>query len=210
MKSFLISEMKAGSIYHLMISAVVPRPIAWVSTISPEGKGNLAPFSYFNAVSSDPATLVFSCAIKPDGNPKDTLINILKTKQFVVNVANVDLLAQVNQTSAEYPYGVNELEKVGLTPVASTLVKPSRVKEAPVQIECELYDTLKVGEGQPGSSTLVVGKILAIHVDPKILDPKDPKGMSIDEIALNPLTRLGGQKYGTLGKVIESQRPGKP
>lgn len=206
MKSFEISKMDVGPIYRLMISALVPRPIAWVSTVSPEGKGNLAPFSYFNAVSSEPATLVFSCAVKPGGHKKDTLINIEKTRQFVVNLASVDLLPQVNQSSAEYPYGVDELEKVGLTALASTLVKPHRVKEAPVQLECELYDTLQVGDGAPGSATLVVGRILMIHVNDQILGADG----AIDEKLLNPLTRLGGQRYGTLGQVIEYARPTKP
>ena len=193
-------------VYKLMIGSIVPRPIAFVSTINNQGQSNLAPFSYFNGVSSKPMCLAISVTAKPDGQPKDTLRNILETKEFVVSTVASWFVEAMAYTSAAYPYGVDEMEKVGLTPLASTKVKPQRVKESPVHFECELYKTLEIGDGTPGSSTLIIGQVVMVHVHrPAYQDGK----ILINE--LKPVARLSGRAYSLLGDTfdIEVPAPGK-
>ncbi len=180
----------SASIYKLMIGAIVPRPIAFISTVSPGGVGNLAPFSYFNGVSSDPPCLMVAITRKSDGDKKDTLKNIEATRQFVVNTVAEWIAEPMNQCSAEYPYGVDEMRKVGLTGIASVKVRPPRVKESPIQMECELYDTLRVGDGRIGSAVIVVGRIVLMHVHAAAF--RDGK-ILLDQI--KPLARLAGFGY---------------
>lgn len=192
--------------YKLLISAIVPRPIAFVSTVNAAGVGNLAPFSFFNGVSSDPACLVISITPKngPDGAAakKDTLRNIEETGQFVVNTVSAPMTEAVNQCSALYPYGVDEMREVGLTPLPSTLVRPARVAESPVQMECELYRKLEIGDGRVGSATLIVGRILAMHV---LAEAYEKGRLKIE--ALQPVARLGGLSYGLTAGAFDLPRP---
>jgi flavin reductase (DIM6/NTAB) family NADH-FMN oxidoreductase RutF len=201
-KSFEASNLSQGAIYKLMIGAIVPRPIAFVSTISAEGVGNLAPFSFFNGVSSNPPCLVFSVTRKRDGGKKDTLRNIEETGGFVINTVSEWMVEPMHQTSADYPFGVDEMIKVGLTPLPSLKVKAPRVQEAAVQMECELYQTVDIGGSLPGASTLVIGKILVIHAHESVYHEGDIRA----EI-LKPISRLGGAGYGRLGETFELLRP---
>ncbi len=198
--------MDVGSIYRLMISAVVPRPIAWVSTVDKQGRTNLAPFSYFNAVASRPPSLMFSVAVNADGTEKDTLHNIKETGQFVVNGACLPLLDELNETAAPFSRGVSEFKEVGLTEEPSLLVKPPRVKEAILALECELMQLLVIGDGGVGSATMVIGRILCLHARE---DAINAQGALTPE-ALEPVARLGGQDYGLLGAVITKPRQRKP
>src|ERR1700722_14343888 len=116
------------NVYKLLIGSVVPRPIAHVSTVSPEGKPNLAPFSFFTVASANPPVVCFTPAIRPDGQRKDTLRNAEATKEFVVNIVSEEFARQMNATSADFPYGVSEFDKTGLTPIPSDIVKPPRLK----------------------------------------------------------------------------------
>jgi flavin reductase (DIM6/NTAB) family NADH-FMN oxidoreductase RutF len=201
-RTFDPATMGVGPAYKLITDVVVPRPIAFVTTLSSDGKGNLAPFSYFNAVSTEPPCLMISVTGKRDGSPKDTLRNILDTKQFVVNIATVPMAEAVHQTGVDYPHGVDEMEKVGLHPIASEAVRPPRVRECPVQIECELHHTVTLGTpGTSGATTLVIGRILRIHVADEVFD-----GERVDPVKLDPLARLG-LKYSGLGQVFELGRP---
>src|SRR5271154_330187 len=134
-------------VYRHMIACITPRPIAWVSTISPGGVPNLAPFSFFNGVGANPPAVVFSPVNRRDGSRKDTVINIEANRQFVVNVVSEPMASRMNHTSAELPYEVNEFEVCGLTPLPSVRIQPPRVKEAPVQMECELFEIVRVGHG---------------------------------------------------------------
>ncbi|MBU6374561.1 MAG: flavin reductase family protein [Bdellovibrionales bacterium] len=188
--------------YKLLISGVVPRPIALLSTCSPDGIANLAPFSFFNAVSSNPPCLSVSITRKNNGDKKDSLRNIEATKQFVVNVTPSWIAEKMNQTSAEYPYGVNEFSESGLTPVQSSQVMPPRVAESPLAFECELFDQLEIGDGSQGSTTLVIGKILAVQVDENAI--QDGK-LLLEK--LDPLSRLGGMNYGLTRQTFELARP---
>src|SRR6185295_13533272 len=124
--------------YGLLISVIQPRPIAWVSTVGKDGSRYLAPFSFFTGITAKPLSVVFAPVNTRDGRRKDTLINVEQTGQFVVNIATEDTAAKMNQTSADYAYGVDEFQQAGLTPVPSLKVKPPRVKESPVALECEL------------------------------------------------------------------------
>jgi flavin reductase (DIM6/NTAB) family NADH-FMN oxidoreductase RutF len=188
--------------YKLLIGGIVPRPIAFVSTLNLEGQGNLAPFSFFNGVSSNPPAIMIAITRKKNGEKKDTLRNIEATRQFVVNSVNEWIVEPMNQCSAEYPYGVDEMQKVGLTPLPSICVAPPRVKESAIQLECELYNTLEVGDGSQGSSTIVVGKILQIHIFEDAY--KDGK-ILIDQ--LKPISRLGGAFYGRTTDIFSLRRP---
>lgn len=196
------SQSDSKSVYKILIGAIVPRPIAFVTTLNPEGKGNLAPFSFFNGVSSKPPAVMIAITRKKDGSKKDTLINIEATREFVVNSANEWLIEPLNQCSAEFPYGVDEMVKVGLTPLPSKKVRPHRVKEAAIHLECKLYDTLEVGDGSEGSSTIVVGTIVMAHVASTAY--KNGRIM-IDE--LKPISRLGGLSYGHTSDIFDLPRP---
>jgi flavin reductase (DIM6/NTAB) family NADH-FMN oxidoreductase RutF len=203
-----LATLDQASIYRLMIDCIVPRPIALVSTRSKSGVGNLAPFSFFNGVGSNPPTLVFSVSRKRDGTKKDTLLNIEATRQFVVNVTSEWMAEPMHQSSASYPYGVDEMEKVGLTPLPSVRVAPPRVAESAVQMECELHSTVQVGGEEAGASTLVIGRILLVHVAEAAY-----QGGRVRIEKLLPISRLGGDGYARVSGVFEIPRakvPGTP
>jgi len=193
--------MKVPDIYRLMIDAIVPRPVAFVTSISAKGEPNLAPFSYFNGVASNPPSIVISVTRKPDGSKKDTLRNIEETKQFVVNTISEWMVEPAHQCSADYPYGVNEMEKTGLTPIASKIVKPPRVRESPIQMECQLYGTFEVGDGSLGCATLVIGRVVLFHVSAHAYE-----GGRIILERIKPISRLGGSSYGRTSEIFDIPR----
>lgn len=180
--------------YRLLINAIIPRPIAFVSTISKSGVPNLAPFSFFNGVSSRPPCLMFSVARFPDSSKKDTLKNIEETEEFVVNFSSEWIAAPLVHCASDYPYGISEFEAVGLTQVSSVKVSPPRVKESPIHFECRLHKSLEIGDGGPGGATIVVGEVVMLHVWEKALSEG-----KIEARTLSPIARLGGISYATLG-----------
>jgi flavin reductase (DIM6/NTAB) family NADH-FMN oxidoreductase RutF len=177
-------------IYSTMIRAITPRPIAWVSTISPSGVTNLAPFSYFNGICSKPAALMFSPVNRPDGSKKDTVLNVEANGQFVVNLVPYSLADQMFATSADMEYEISEFEAVGLTPQASDRVKPPRVAESPVHFECEVMQIVHIGKG-PLAANVVIGKILLIDILESVLDARQ----KIDPALLDTVGRLGSRSY---------------
>lgn len=186
----------------------MPRPIAWVSTISKDGVLNLAPFSFFNVVSSDPAILVFSPGFKlvmQDGKKvtvkKDTLKNIQETGEFVVNVVTYALAEKMNLTSGEFESHVNEFEKAGVTAAPSHMVQPPRVAESPISMECSLYQLIEFGQS-PGAGNLVMGEIKCMHIDDAVL--KDGR---LESDALDLVGRLGGSFYTTTRDSFSLKRP---
>jgi flavin reductase (DIM6/NTAB) family NADH-FMN oxidoreductase RutF len=179
-----------SEVYSLMIRAITPRPIAWVSTISANGIPNLAPFSYFAGVGSNPASLVFSCVNRPDGSPKDTLRNLQSIPQFVVHVVPHELAEAMVKTSAELAFEESEFEFAGLESQPSQRVKPPGVAQAPIRMECEVMQIIPVGEGA-GGSNMVLGKILLIDIDKKVLDANG----KIDPDKLDSIGRMGGRMY---------------
>lgn len=195
---FDFSKMDVGSIYRLLIGSVVPRPIAWVSSMSSRGQTNLAPFSFFNAISSNPPCLVFSPTYKTGGREKDTLANIRETGEFVVNSVSEWVVEPMHQSSAEYEPGVNEMDHLKLTPIPSEKVRPFRVKEAPIQFECVLEKIVPIGEAQLGATNLVIGRIVMMHVwNEAISDGK----IILEKI--KPVARLGGRTYGRIDDLFE-------
>ncbi len=199
MLSILPSSLAPRDLYRLMISLVVPRPIAWISTLGTDGTPNLAPFSFFNAVSGSPPTLMISIGQR-EGRPKDTLRNIQETGEFVVHMVDESLAEKMNLTSGEYPYDVDEIALAGLATTASTQVKPARLAEAAVAFECRHTQALPV---QGSSYTLVLGQVVQIHLRQDLLRPN---GLA-DASLLHPVARLGGNEYARLGPVFELIRP---
>jgi len=155
--------------YKFLIGSILPRPIAVVSTLNSDGSNNLAPFSFFTAVSASPMSIAFCPMIRTStGDFKDTLKNILREKEFVVNFCTEDNYEKVNLSSTELPFGEDEFKFAGLTPIDSQLVKARRLKESPIQFECVFRDMLCYGKA-PGSGSLITGEVKLIHVDESIM-----------------------------------------
>ena len=185
-----------GEFYRFMIGVVVPRPIAFVSTVSPAGALNVAPFSYFNAITNKPPLLGISIN-RRGGEPKDTLRNIEQTGEFVVNTVDEALGARMVEASGDWPEEVDEFALTGLTPVPSDLVRPPRVGEAPVSLECRLHRLIELG-----NACFVVGEIVRAHVKDEVLT-----GDRVDVVKLRPLGRLGGDSYSVVRDVFQMSRP---
>ena len=196
------ANLTSQDIYRILINTIIPRPNAFVSTQSKNGKNNLAPFSFFNGVSSNPAALMISIGVKSDGTLKDTLRNIEETGEFVVNSANHWLIDPLVYSAGNFPEDIDEMTLTGLTPLASEIVKAPRVQESAFQYECTVYNKMQIGDGSPGSCTMVVGKIERMHIAESIynqgrINPKD----------LQPIGRLGGISYTTIGDIFEIAIP---
>jgi len=190
-------------VYKLLIGTVVPRPIAWVSTLNRDGQRNLAPFSFFNVVCSQPPTLVFCPLIRvTDGNEKDTLRNIRETGEFVINVVTEANLGLANISSTEFPAEVDEFVAANATAVSSVVVKPPRVGESPVAFECKLNQIVTISD-QPGGGSLVIGTIVHIYVSDEILRPS----YKIDPDALRAVGRMAGAYYARITDNFQLERP---
>ncbi|MFE2431763.1 flavin reductase family protein [Streptomyces sp. NPDC059373] len=177
--------------YKLLTSVVVPRPIAWVSTLSDGGTANLAPHSFFTVACVSPPVVQFTSVGR-----KDSLRNIEATRQFVVNLAPEHLFEQVNATATDFPHGVSEFDEVGIAREPSRVVKPPRVAASPVALECELHSTVLLGD-----STVVFGRVVHAAVSEAVLADGHPEVHK-----LRPLSRLGKDEWGTMGEVLEIAR----
>lgn len=184
-------ELAVPALHAYLLGAVAPRPIAFASTLDEEGNPNLSPFSFFNVFSSNPPILIFSPARRGrDNTTKHTYENAKVVRECVINIVNYDIVQQMSLASVEYAKGVNEFVKAGLTPIASDLVKPFRVKESPVQIECKINDVIELGTNG-GAGNLVICEVLRMHIDEKVLDEKG----NIDPFKIDQVARLGGDWY---------------
>ncbi|BFH14189.1 flavin reductase family protein [Paenibacillus melissococcoides] len=176
--------------YKLMIGSILPRPIAFVSTIDSEGTANLAPFSFFTAICAEPLLICFAPMRRgTDGRKKDTLVNIEATGEFVVNIVGERIVEPMNETAAEFDPEVDEFQAAGLTPIPSRLIRPCRVRESAIHMECVLHDILHFGE-QPGAGSLVIGKVVLMHISDELY--ADGK---IDMEKLLPIGRMAGHVY---------------
>jgi flavin reductase (DIM6/NTAB) family NADH-FMN oxidoreductase RutF len=199
-----------NDVYKLMIGAVVPRPIAFVSSVDAKGTLNLAPFSYFTICGSNPPFAVFSPVHRgPDQPPKDTLRNVRETGGFVVNVVSEDFLPQMNLTAADYPPEMDEFVISGLTPIPSERVKAPRVGEAPVQMECTLEDVITLSD-KPGGGSLVIGEIILVHIAREVLADPEKSIFKIDPDKLKAVGRMGGPTYTRTRDRIDLERPKWP
>jgi flavin reductase (DIM6/NTAB) family NADH-FMN oxidoreductase RutF len=196
------STARASVMYQHLIHVIAPRPIAWVSTISVTCVSNLAPFSFFTGVGSRPPSVLFCPANRRDGGYKDTLRNILDTREFVINVVPFRLAEAMNQSSAEVPSEESEFDLTGLAMVPSSVVKPPGVSESPVRMECELMQHLPMDSG-PGGANIVIGRLLHLHLDDGVLDPT---GFADSEL-MDLVGRLGGASYCRTSDRFELHRP---
>lgn len=188
-------------IYKILTGSILPRPIAWVSTINNDGGANLAPFSFFTVASVNPPVLCFAPLVDEVRNEKDTLDNIRKSGEFVVNIVSRDLTAKMNQTSAPYAQTVNEFDQVGLSAQPSAVVKAPGVLESRVRYECSLQQIVSFGDC-PMAGNLVLGDIRHIHLHPDIYHDG-----RVDFQALDPVGRLAGNFYATIRDHFEMARP---
>lgn len=204
MLSFEPYTLSPAQLQAYLQSAVAPRPIALASTVDKNGKPNLSPFSFFNVFSSNPPILVFSPARRVRNNTtKHTLDNCQATKQVVINVVNYDIVQQASLSSTEYPDGVNEFLKSGLTMLPSDMVKPYRVSESPVQMECKVNEIIALGN-QGGAGNLIICEVIKIHIHEKILDDKN----MIDQHKIDLVSRLGGNLYSRSNRgLFEVEKP---
>lgn len=197
-----VGKTSVVDVYHLLVDVVTPRPIAWVTTLDHEGRVNLAPFSFYNAFGASPPVVVFSPTLRRNGTRKDTLLNVEATGEFVLNAAVESLAQQLNLSSKELPHGESEVALAGLSLVPSAKVKPPRVAESPVHLECKLIQVVPIGTG-PIAANLVIGEVLAMHVDDLLLDPSG----RVDPRKLRTIARLGGDHYCRTTDLFELRRP---
>lgn len=196
------SKIPPEEAYRWIVGLVIPRPIAWVTTRDEKNVINLAPFSFYNAVSSNPPCLLFCVTRKPNGEKKDTLLNIERNREFVVNVPDFDHASLVNETSAELPYGVSELDRAGLKSIPGSFTSVPRIASVKAAFECTLQQVVEIGDGTLGSASIVIGKILGAHISKGILEKGRVKAQALD-----PISRLGGSQWSRLGDVFDQKRP---
>ena len=197
-----VSKADVVAVYRALVGVVTPRPIAWVTTVDGEGRVNLAPFSFFNAFGANPPVVVFSPTVRRDGSKKDTLRNLDIVGEFVVNAAVEDLAEKVNATSKELPPGESEADYAGLTLEPSVKVRPPRVAESPVHLECRVCQIIPIGSG-PIAANLVIGEVLLIHIADSVLDDHG----AVDPRKLRTIARLGGDYYCRSTDLFEMERP---
>ncbi|WP_299097243.1 flavin reductase family protein [uncultured Winogradskyella sp.] len=191
MVSFSPKDLTTGRLHGYLLSAVAPRPIAFASTIDKDGNPNLSPFSFFNVFSANPPVLIFSPARRVrDNTTKHTLENVENVSEVVINVVNYDIVHQMSLSSTEYPEGVNEFEKAGLTMLPSEEVKPFRVAESPIQMECKVNEVVKLGT-EGGAGNLVICEVVKLHISEEVLNEDD----TINQEALDLVARAGGSYY---------------
>lgn len=188
--------------YALMISAITPRPIAWVSTVNAAGQTNLAPFSFFQGVCASPPTLLFSGANDRTGKKKDTVLNVEQVPEFVVNIVPHALAGPMNLTATPLPHGESEFARFDIPTAPSSKVRPPRVAAAPVAFECTLDRIVRVGDGPLGAN-VVFGRIVCAHVDESVLGPD----RQIDPAKLDTIGRMGGDYYVRTRELFTIARP---
>jgi flavin reductase (DIM6/NTAB) family NADH-FMN oxidoreductase RutF len=185
--------------YDAFKAIVAPRPIGWITSIDGEGRINLAPYSFFNGVNSRPPLVMFASESR-----KDSVRNIEATGEFVCNLATWDLREAMNATSAPLPHGVNEMERAGLTPAPSRLVRPPRVAQSPCALECRLLQIVTLDDlaGQPAGCHVVFGQVVGVHIDDQFI--KDGR---LDTDAMRPIARCGYDDYTVVEQIFSMQRP---
>lgn len=196
------SALSPRDAYQWMTRAILPRPIAWVSTVASDGRTNLAPFSFFQGVCANPPTLMFVPVNNRDGTKKDTVRNLEHVPEFVVNLVSRELAEAMNRTAATLPYGESEFEKFGIAATPSEKVRPPRVAPAPAAFECRLDRIVLIGEG-PLAANVVFGRILALHLRDDLLGA-DGKP---DAAKLDLVGRMGGEDYATTRDLFSLARP---
>lgn len=199
---FDTKNLSEDKIYKLMISTIIPRPIAWISTVSKDGIYNIAPFSFYMGISSSPPLVAISIGKKDDEKKKDTWKNIEETGEFVINIVTYDLLEKMNITALPFDEEIDEFKEAQLTPIPSDIVKAPRIKESPINIECKKYMILEIAD-----MGLIFGEILRYHIDDSLLNEKG----YVDNKKLKIVGRLGGADYCYISyeNIFTLKRPDK-
>jgi len=191
MISITPQDIPTGKLHGYLLGSVSPRPICFASTVDMEGNVNLSPYSFFNVFSAKPPILIFSPARRVrDNTTKHTLENVLETKEVVINIVSYAMVQQMSLSSTEYAKGVNEFVKAGFTEIASEIVAPPRVAEAPVQLECKVNEVIALGT-EGGAGNLVICEVVKLHIDESILDAAGV----IDPLKIDTVSRMGGNWY---------------
>ncbi len=190
--------------HALLVGAIEPRPIAFVSTVGEKGINNVAPFSFFTPLSVKPAIVGFAVACKKGGQKKDTLVNIEETKEFVINIVTEELAQAMNLTSGEYAYEVDEFKVANLTPAKSDLIRPPLVAESPINLECKLLQILEFGQF-PNLTNFIIGEVLRVHIQEAVCEAGIIKALKLKAIG-----RLGEDFYCRTRDIFEMKRPTGP
>ena len=198
------SEFSANQRYHLMTQTIIPRPIAWVLTDSSNGEFNLAPFSYFTAVSSAPPILMISVGNKPNGDKKDTLVNVVNNKKMVIHIASEQDASLVTQTAESLPHGESELTSSGLKTVAFDNFTLPRLAQCDIAYGCELYEIKELGDVP---KNLIFAEVKQIYINDSVINIDENKRIKVHADKVNPLARLGGGEYATINKTFSLARP---
>ncbi len=201
----ITSQREPRANHHTLLSCVLPRPIAFVSTLGPDGVPNLAPFSFFTGICANPPAVIFSPAINIKGQEKDTLRNLRESGECVINVVNHEIREAMNQASFPYPPDVNEFEAAGFTPLPSIIVKPPRVAESPAQMEATLIEIVKVGQG-PLSGNICICEIKCFHIAQEMC----LENGTADIAQIDLVGRLGGDGYSTVRDRFDLPKPSPP
>ena len=198
------STMGIRDVYTLMVQLITPRPIAWVSSVSKDGVNNLAPYSFFNGIGANPPSLLYCPVNRRDGSKKDSLLNVLDTKEFVVNVVSAADAELMNNTSADYDSNISEIEALNIETVDSTIVQPPRVASSLAQFECKLLQHIELADG-PAGANVVIGEIVMLHVNDAVIEEN-----VVDPAKLDNVGRLGGKAYTRTTDRFELDRPPLP
>ncbi len=199
-----LRSMNPAQVYFNMIQTLIPRPIAWVLSENELGGYNLAPFSYFNAVCSDPPIVMVSVGKQSDGSHKDTCVNIEARNEFVVHIAHREMLEAMNASSATLPPEVSEVEQLGLATAPMQGSRLPRLADCRIAYACECHQILEVGNGP---QSLILGRVNGIYVDDAVAHINEKGRVKVDAAAIDPLGRLGANEYATFGAVVSLARP---
>ncbi|TNF91582.1 MAG: flavin reductase family protein [Gammaproteobacteria bacterium] len=198
------AEMKPSAIYYCMMQTLIPRPIAWVLSENENSTYNLAPFSYFNAVCSDPPLVMISVGKKPDGSDKDTRVNIEQRRDFIIHIASENMLDPVNDSAESLAAGISEVDRLGLVTTEWEGSRLPRLTDCDIAYACHCYDILEIGDAK---QSLILGQVDSVYVNDDVMGHDDkgrPKTMA-DKV--NPLGRLGAGEYMSFGRVLKRDRP---
>jgi flavin reductase (DIM6/NTAB) family NADH-FMN oxidoreductase RutF len=199
-----LSRLSTSEVYSTMAQTLIPRPIAWVLSDNGDGHYNLAPFSYFSAVCSDPPLIMFSVGKKPDGSPKDTRVNIETRREFVLHIPSWDLLEPMNESAATLPAGVSEIDAQGLALTEFSGFRLPRLRDSRLAMACELYQIQEIGSAP---QALIFGRILNIYIEDGAVEKNAEGKLRIRPERLDPVGRLGGPNYTKLGRIMTLPRP---
>jgi flavin reductase (DIM6/NTAB) family NADH-FMN oxidoreductase RutF len=201
-----LKELSPNQIYYQFIQTLIPRPIAWILTDNGNGTYNLAPFSYFNGISSNPPLIFVSIGVKPDGSKKDTWLNIEERNHFIVHIPSVEHIKEVNESSATLPHGESEIHRLNLDLeyFDSSITPLPRIKNTKIAFICEKFQIIEIGDTPQG---LILGTVKHLFIDDSCIE-KDTKGrILVNPKKVNPLARLGASTFASLGELLELQRP---